>query len=69
MPMRVFDLIRELIHGGYRVNFEMRVGLWLKPAGCVWNVQCRETPVGQIRASLGPEVNLEGSPCETGSHH
>lgn len=40
MPMRVFDLIRELIHGDYRVNFEMRVGLWLKPAGYVWNVQC-----------------------------
>lgn len=45
-PMRafLFDLIRELSHGEYRVKWEMRVGLWLKPTDCVefvvWKYTC-----------------------------
>lgn len=39
-PMKISDLIRELIQGNYRVKFEVSVGSWLKPAGYVWNGLC-----------------------------
>lgn len=64
--MRLFDLIGELIQGDYWVKWEMRAGLWLKPAGYVWNVLCRGTPVGQIIASLGADVSLKGAERKVG---
>lgn len=64
--MRLFDLIGELIQGDYWVKWEMRAGLWLKPAGYVWNVLCRGTPVGQIIASLRADVILKGAERKVG---
>lgn len=45
----------------------MRVGLWLKPAGYVWNVLCGGTPVGQIRASARAEISLKEAERKVGA--
>lgn len=45
----------------------MRAGLWLKPAVYVWNVLCRGTPAGQIRASAGPDARLKGAERKVGA--